>query len=98
MTSAEDIGDYLRLEDVPGIARDFYLCLGIHGNGAYPQVKKKAPGFAKRSHSIYSLRDLNPIATSSFETKNCCRRKLSAKNQWQYFSSRFIIWSIILAM
>lgn len=69
MTSAEDIGDYLRLEDVPGIARDFYLCLGIHGNGAYPQVKKKAPGFAKRSHSIYSLRDLNPIATSSFETK-----------------------------
>lgn len=69
MTSAEDIGDYLRLEDVPGIARDFYLCLGIHGNGAYPQVKKKAPGFAKRSHSIYSLRELNPIATSSFETK-----------------------------
>lgn len=69
MTSAEDIGDYLRLEDVPDIARDFYLCLGIHGNGAYPQVKKKAPGFAKRSHSIYSLRDLNPIATSSFETK-----------------------------
>ena len=69
MTSAEDIGDYLRLEDVPGIARDFYLCPGIHGNGAYPQVKKKAPGFAKRSHSIYSLRDLNPIATSSFETK-----------------------------
>lgn len=69
MTSAENIGDYLRLEDVPGIARDFYLCLGIHGNGAYPQVKKKAPGFAKRSHSIYSLRDLNPIATSSFETK-----------------------------
>ena len=69
MTSAEDIGDYLRLEDVPGIARDFYLCLGIHGNGAYPQIKKKAPGFAKRSHSIYSLRDLNPIATSSFETK-----------------------------
>lgn len=69
MTSTEDIGDYLRLEDVPGIARDFYLCLGIHGNGAYPQVKKKAPGFAKRSHSIYSLRDLNPIATSSFETK-----------------------------
>ena len=69
MTSAEDIGDYLRLEDVPGIARDFYLCLGIHGNGAYPQVKKKAPGFAKRSHSIYSLRDLNPIATSSFKTK-----------------------------
>lgn len=69
MTSAEDIGAYLRLEDVPGIARDFYLCLGIHGNGAYPQVKKKAPGFAKRSHSIYSLRDLNPIATSSFETK-----------------------------
>lgn len=69
MTSAEDIGDYLRLEDVPGIARDFYLFLGIHGNGAYPQVKKKAPGFAKRSHSIYSLRDLNPIATSSFETK-----------------------------
>lgn len=69
MTSAEDIGGYLRLEDVPGIARDFYLCLGIHGNGAYPQVKKKAPGFAKRSHSIYSLRDLNPIATSSFETK-----------------------------
>ena len=69
MTSAEDIGDYLRLEDVPGITRDFYLCLGIHGNGAYPQVKKKAPGFAKRSHSIYSLRDLNPIATSSFETK-----------------------------
>lgn len=69
MTSAEDIGDHLRLEDVPGIARDFYLCLGIHGNGAYPQVKKKAPGFAKRSHSIYSLRDLNPIATSSFETK-----------------------------
>lgn len=69
MTSAEDIGDYLRLEDVPGIARDFYLCLGIHGNGAYPQVKKKAPGFAKRSHSIYSLRNLNPIATSSFETK-----------------------------
>lgn len=69
MTSAEDIGDYLRLEDVPGIARDFYLCLGIHGNGAYPQVKKKAPGFAKRSHSIYSLRDLNLIATSSFETK-----------------------------
>lgn len=69
MTSAEDIGDYLRLEDVTGIARDFYLCLGIHGNGAYPQVKKKAPGFAKRSHSIYSLRDLNPIATSSFETK-----------------------------
>lgn len=69
MTSAEDIGDYLRLEDVPGIARDFYLCLGIHGNGAYPQVKKKAPGFAKRSHSIYSLRDLNPISTSSFETK-----------------------------
>lgn len=69
MTSAEDIGDYLRLEDVPGIARDFYLCLGIHGNGAYPQVKKKAPGFSKRSHSIYSLRDLNPIATSSFETK-----------------------------
>ena len=69
MTSAEDIGDYLRLEDVPGIARDFYLCLGIHGNGAYPQVKKKAPGFAKRSHSIYSSRDLNPIATSSFETK-----------------------------
>ena len=69
MTSAEDIGDYLRLEDVPGSARDFYLCLGIHGNGAYPQVKKKAPGFAKRSHSIYSLRDLNPIATSSFETK-----------------------------
>ena len=69
MTSAEDIGDYLRLEDVPGIARDFYLCLGIHGNGAYPQVKKKAPGFAKRSHSIYSLRDLNSIATSSFETK-----------------------------
>lgn len=44
MTSAEDIGDYLRLEDVPGITRDFYLCLGIHGNGAYPQVKKKAPG------------------------------------------------------
>ena len=36
---------------------------------SYPQVKKKAPGFAKRSHSIYSLRDLNPIATSSFETK-----------------------------
>ena len=69
MTSAEDIGDYLRLEDVPDIAHDFYLCLGIHGNGAYPQVKKKAPGFAKRSHSIYSLRDLNPIATSSFETK-----------------------------
>ena len=69
MTSAEDIGDYLRLEDVPGITRDFYLCLGIHGKGAYPQVKKKAPGFAKRSHSIYSLRDLNPIATSSFETK-----------------------------
>lgn len=69
MTSAEDIGDYLRLEDVPGITRDFYLCLGSHGNGAYPQVKKKAPGFAKRSHSIYSLRDLNPIATSSFETK-----------------------------
>lgn len=69
MTSAEDIGDYLRLEDVPDITRDFYLCLGIHGNGAYPQVKKKAPGFAKRSHSIYSLRDLNPIATSSFETK-----------------------------
>lgn len=69
MTSAEDIGDYLRLEESPGIARDFYLCLGIHGNGAYPQVKKKAPGFAKRSHSIYSLRDLNPIATSSFETK-----------------------------
>ena len=69
MTSAEDIGDYLRLEDVPDIARDFYLCLGIHGNGAYPQVKKKAPGFAKRSHSIYSLRDLNPIATSSFVTK-----------------------------
>ena len=69
MTSAEDIGDYLRLEDVPGITRDFYLCLGIHGNGAYPQVKKKAPGFAKRSHSIYSLKDLNPIATSSFETK-----------------------------
>ena len=69
ITSAEDIGDYLRLEDAPGITRDFYLCLGIHGNGAYPQVKKKAPGFAKRSHSIYSLRDLNPIATSSFETK-----------------------------
>lgn len=69
MTSAEDIGDYLRLEDVPGITRDFYLCLGSHGNGAYPQAKKKAPGFAKRSHSIYSLRDLNPIATSSFETK-----------------------------
>lgn len=69
ITSAEDIGDYLRLEDVPGITRDFYLCLGSHGNGAYPQVKKKAPGFAKRSHSIYSLRDLNPIATSSFETK-----------------------------
>lgn len=69
MTSAEDIGDYLRLEDSPGNTRDFYLCLGIHGNGAYPQVKKKAPGFAKRSHSIYSLRDLNPIATSSFETK-----------------------------
>lgn len=43
MTSAEDIGDYLRLEDVPGITRDFYLCLGIHGNGAYPQVKKKHP-------------------------------------------------------
>lgn len=69
MTSAEDIDDYLRLEDSPGNTRDFYLCLGIHGNGAYPQVKKKAPGFAKRSHSIYSLRDLNPIATSSFETK-----------------------------
>ena len=69
MTSAEDIGDYLRLEDSPGNTRDFYLCLGIHGNGAYPQVKKKAPGFAKRSHSIYSLRELNPIATSSFETK-----------------------------
>ena len=69
ITSAEDIGDYLRLEDAPGITRDFYLCLGIHGNGAYPQVKKKAPGFAKRAHSIYSLRDLNPIATSSFETK-----------------------------
>ena len=69
MTSAEDIGDYLRLEDSPGNTRDFYLCLGIHGNGAYPQVKKKAPGFAKRSHSIYSLRELNPITTSSFETK-----------------------------
>lgn len=69
LTSAEDIGDYLRLEDAPGITRDFYLCLGVHGNGAYPQVKKKAPGFAKRSHSIYSLKDLNPIATSSFETK-----------------------------
>lgn len=43
ITSAEDIGDYLRLEDAPGITRDFYLCLGIHGNGAYPQVKKKHP-------------------------------------------------------
>lgn len=70
MTSAEDIGDYLRLEEQPGVATDFYLCLGKHGNGPYPQVKMKAPGFAKRSHSIYSLRDLNPIVTSSFDTKN----------------------------
>ena len=70
MTSADEIGDYLRLEDHPDVTRDFYLCLGKHGNGAYPQVKMKAPGFAKRSHSIYSLKDLNPIATSSFETKN----------------------------
>lgn len=70
MTSAEDIGDYLRLEEQHGVTRDFYLCLGKHGNGYYPQVKKKAPGFSKRSHSIYSLKDLNPIVTSSFETKN----------------------------
>lgn len=70
MTTAEDIGDFLRVEDQPGNTRDLYLCLGKHGNGAYPQVRIKAPGFAKRSHSIYSLKDLTPIATSSFETKN----------------------------
>lgn len=69
MTAAEDIGDYLRLEDYPGVTKDFYLCLGKHGKGAFPQVKMRAPGFAKRSHSIYSLKDLNPIVTSSFETK-----------------------------
>lgn len=70
MTAAEDIGDYLRLEDYPDSTRDFYLCLGTHGNGAFPQVKMRAPGFAKRHHSIYSLKDLNPIVTSSFETQN----------------------------
>lgn len=70
LTAIEDIGDFLRVEESPGNTRDFYLCLGKHGNGPYPQVKMKAPGFAKRSHSIYSLKDLTPIATSSFETKN----------------------------
>lgn len=70
MTAAEDIGDYLKLEDYPGATRDFYLCLGVHGNGPFPQVKMRAPGFAKRHHSIYSLKDLTPIVTSSFKTKN----------------------------
>lgn len=69
MTIAEDIGDYLRLEDFPDVTRDFYLCLGTHGNRAFPQVKIRAPGFAKRHHSIYSLKDLNPIVTSCFETR-----------------------------
>lgn len=70
LASIESIGAYLKVEDCPGSARDFYLCLGTHGNGPFPQVRIKAPGFAKRSHSIYSLKDLNPIATSGFETKD----------------------------
>lgn len=70
LTAIEDIGDFLKVEDTPENTRDFYLCLGTHGNGPFPQVRIKAPGFARHSHSIYSLRDLNPIATSSFETKN----------------------------
>lgn len=70
LTAVEDIGDYLKVEDSPNNARDFYLCLGKHGNSSYPQVRIKSPGFAKRSHSIYSLKDLTPIATSSFVTKD----------------------------
>lgn len=70
LTAIEDIGDFLRVEDTPGNANDFYLCLGKHGNGPFPQVRIQAPGFAEHSHSIYSLKDLNPIATSSFQTKD----------------------------
>lgn len=70
LTTADEIGDYLKIEDAPNNARDFYLCLGKHGSGPYPQVKIKDPGFAKHSHSIYSLKDLKPIETSDFETKD----------------------------
>lgn len=66
----EDIGDYLLIEDYPDCARDFYLCLGKNGRGSFPQMRIGRSGFAKRSQSIYSLRDLTPIVTSSFATRN----------------------------
>lgn len=66
----EDIGDYLLIEDYPDCTRDFYLCLGKNGRGGFPQMRLGRPGFAKRSQSIYSLKDLAPIVTSSFVTKD----------------------------
>lgn len=69
LMSAEDIGDYLALEDYPDNTRDFYLCLGKNGEGSFPQTRQEKPGFAQYSQSIYSLKDLTPIITSSFPTK-----------------------------
>lgn len=70
LVSAEDIGDYLALEKFPNNARDFYLCLGKKGEGSFPQTRQEKPGFAKYSQSIYSLKDITPIITSSFLTSD----------------------------
>ena len=70
LSIAEDIGDYLLIEDYPDSTRDFYLCLGKNGRGGFPQMRLGRSGFAKQSHSIYSLKDLSPIVTSSFPTKD----------------------------
>lgn len=69
LMSAEDIGDYLALEEYPDNTKDFYLCLGKKGDGSFPQTRQEKPGFAKYSQSIYSLKDVTPIITSSFPTK-----------------------------
>lgn len=70
LVCTEDIGDYLAIEDYPDNARDFYLCLGKKGEGSFPQTRQEKPGFAEQSQSIYSLKDLTPIITSSFVTKD----------------------------
>lgn len=70
LVSTEDIGDYLALEDYPDSTRDFYLCLGKKGNGSFPQTRQIKSGFARQSQSIYSLKDLTPVITSSFATNN----------------------------
>lgn len=69
LENTDQLGSYLQLIENPGETKDFYLCLGDEGGSNYPHVRLPMPGFASRSRSIYSLREMHPVETSSFDTR-----------------------------